>query len=345
MRRSGALARAVAAVLGLALSLTMSPARAEPTHRVLLLTGPNEGAPLSDSELLTRLRAELSAAGFEVIVVPATSGESPKSQVETAGRELNPAAVVLVRERFASGDAPDPIELDGMLAAAEQGLGDGMGSLLAKMEDGAIQAELQIMASGASALEALTGITTQNDELSATVESGFGDQMSSLMGSATTLFADLAGSHVSRAQETASTGAESMLKIVAGFDEAVAQPTYRGASRSWLARGACEMRAQRWEQAQQSLSRGFELDPGNPAIAYNLAEVLLRRGEAERARFYAARVNAEATQVTAQSLWLAARIEHKLGNRAGTAEWGQRLLREHPQSAEARAFNSGRFEP
>lgn len=131
---------------------------------------------------------------------------------------------------------------------------------------------------------------------------------------------------------------------IAGFDEAVAQPAYRGASRSWLARGVCEVRAQRWEQALQSLARGFELDPGNPAIAYNLAEVLLRRGEAERARFYAARVNAEVSQVTAQSLWLAARIEHKLGNRAGTAEWGQRLLREYPQSAEARAFNTGRFE-
>jgi len=133
-----------------------------------------------------------------------------------------------LRERFASGEAPDPIELAGMLAEAEQGLGGGMGSLLARMEEGAASAELQIIASGAGALESLTGITAQNDELSATVESGFGDQMSSSMAGASTLFAELAGSHVSRAQETASTGVASMLKIVAGFDEAVAS-IYRGA--------------------------------------------------------------------------------------------------------------------
>lgn len=102
MKRCGTLARAVATALGLALTLTIASARAEPAHRVLLLTGTAAGTSSSDSELLTRLRAELSAAGFEVIVFPITNDESPKSQVETAGRELNPAAVVLVRERYAS---------------------------------------------------------------------------------------------------------------------------------------------------------------------------------------------------------------------------------------------------
>ena len=60
-----------------------------------------------------------------------------------------------------------------------------------------------------------------------------------------------------------------------------------------------------------------EMMRGNPAAAYHLAETLLQLGQAERARFYAARVNAEPSQVNAQSLWLATRIEHRLGNRAG----------------------------
>ncbi|MBP8144242.1 type IV pilus biogenesis/stability protein PilW [Pseudorhodoferax sp.] len=128
------------------------------------------------------------------------------------------------------------------------------------------------------------------------------------------------------------------------FDAAVAQPGYRAVARSWLARGACEMRSLRWADAKQSLARAFELDPGNPAIAYNLAEALLHEGEGERARFYAARVNAVAEQMSAQSLWLATRIEKRLGNAAGVSEWGQRLLRQFPQSAEAQAFSAGRFE-
>lgn len=128
------------------------------------------------------------------------------------------------------------------------------------------------------------------------------------------------------------------------FSAAVAQPSYRAAARTWLARGACEMRNQRWAEAQQSLARAFELDPGNPAAAYNLAETLLRLGEGERARFYAARVNALPEQMSAQSLWLAARIEKRLGNAPGVSEWGQRLVRQFPQSPEAQAYGAGRFE-
>lgn len=128
------------------------------------------------------------------------------------------------------------------------------------------------------------------------------------------------------------------------FEEALSQPNYRGAGRTWLARGACDIRHQRWPQAEQSLVRAFELEPGNPAVAFNLAEVLLRLGKAERARFYVARVNAQAEQVNAQSLWLATRVEHQLGNRPGVLEWGQRLTREFPYSAEAQAYGAGRFE-
>jgi hypothetical protein len=48
----------------------------------------------------------------------------------------------------------------------------------------------------------------------------------------------------------------------------------------------CQARAGLWAQAERTLSRSFELDPANPVTAFNLAEVLLRRGELERARFY-----------------------------------------------------------
>lgn len=129
----------------------------------------------------------------------------------------------------------------------------------------------------------------------------------------------------------------------ASFSESLAQAENRAPARTWLAKGVCEAMGQEWAQAEASLQRGFELDPGNPAIAFNLAEVLLSQGLAERAKFYAGRVNAQPETINAQSLWLAARIEHSLGNRNGTAEWGQRLLREFPQSNEARRFTSGLF--
>jgi hypothetical protein len=81
------------------LVLVAQPAWAEPAHRVVLLS--ELGVAPTNSELVTRLRAELSAAGFEVVLL-ATASEGPaRALVESAGRELEPAAVVLVRERSA----------------------------------------------------------------------------------------------------------------------------------------------------------------------------------------------------------------------------------------------------
>lgn len=130
----------------------------------------------------------------------------------------------------------------------------------------------------------------------------------------------------------------------AQFAQALAQPQYRGVTRSLLARGVCQARAGRWTEAEATLTRSYELDPSNPATAYNLADVLFRRGEYERARFYMRRVNAQESTSNAQSLWLAARIENRMGNRAGAQQLGNRLRDRFPQSPEALLFEKGRFD-
>lgn len=128
------------------------------------------------------------------------------------------------------------------------------------------------------------------------------------------------------------------------FERALAEPRYPGVTRTLLSQGVCQARAGQYPDAERTLTRAYELDTGNPATAYNLAEVLLRRGEFERARYYVRRVNAQADVVNAESLWLAARIEHRLGNAAGAAEFGQQLRARFPQSPEARAFDQRRFD-
>lgn len=128
------------------------------------------------------------------------------------------------------------------------------------------------------------------------------------------------------------------------FDRALAMPRYDGVARSLMAKGVCQARAGRWPEAERSLSRSFEIDPSNPVTAFNLAEVLLRRGELERARFYAGRVNAVPEQVSAQSLWLAVRIERRLGNVQGVQDLGRQLRERFAQSPEALRLERGRFE-
>jgi type IV pilus assembly protein PilF len=133
-------------------------------------------------------------------------------------------------------------------------------------------------------------------------------------------------------------------EALAQFDAALAQPQARGQSKTLLARGVCQARAGDWVGAEKTLQRSYELDAGNPATAINLAEVLLRRGEFERARFYVARVNAVPAYADAETLWLAARIEQRRGNREGVDEFGAQLRKRYPTSPQATAYEQGKFD-
>jgi type IV pilus assembly protein PilF len=127
------------------------------------------------------------------------------------------------------------------------------------------------------------------------------------------------------------------------FDAALGQPTYRAAVRTYLAKGVCLAQWDRLAEAETNLTRAFELDPGDPTITLNLAEVLFRRGELERARQHIRRVNAKEDFVNAQTLWLALRIEHRLGNEPAKNEFGRQLRTRFPQSPEALAYERGQF--
>ena len=128
------------------------------------------------------------------------------------------------------------------------------------------------------------------------------------------------------------------------FEKALAQPQYRDGVRTLLARGVCQARAGRWAEAERTLSRSYELDPSNPVTAFSLSEVLLRRGDLERARFYVRRINAVPDQVSSQSLWLAARIDRRLGNFDALQDHGRQLRDRFPQSPELVLFERGKFD-
>lgn len=130
----------------------------------------------------------------------------------------------------------------------------------------------------------------------------------------------------------------------AEFAKALAQPQYRNAPRTMLAQGVCRAKAGDLAGAEQTLMRAYELDPASPTTAVNLAEVLYRRGEYERARFYIGRVNAQPEFVSAQTLWLAARIERRLGDASRVRDLGRQLRERFPKASETLAFERGRFD-
>jgi type IV pilus assembly protein PilF len=128
------------------------------------------------------------------------------------------------------------------------------------------------------------------------------------------------------------------------FEQALAQTQYRDPVRSLAAQGLCHARAGKLVPAEQKLLRAFEIDPTNPNTAFNLAEVLYRSNDFERARFYIRRINDRDEISNAQTLWLAAKIENRAGNRSGVEQLGRQLRARFPQSAEAQAYERGRFD-
>lgn len=128
------------------------------------------------------------------------------------------------------------------------------------------------------------------------------------------------------------------------FRQALAQPQYRDTVRTLMAQGVCQARAQRWSDAEATLTRAYELDPGNPVSGFHLADLLFRRGEFERARFYVRRVHLRREFSTPQSLWLGVRVERRLGDTLAMRALGQQLQERFPQSPEALMYEKGRFD-
>jgi len=128
------------------------------------------------------------------------------------------------------------------------------------------------------------------------------------------------------------------------FTESAKDPQNRFASRTLLAQGVCQRAAGKMVEAESTLKQSYELDASNPATGMNLADVLYRRGDYDRARFYVRRVNSVPEQVNAESLWLAVRVENKLGNRQSVSEFGTQLRQRFPSSREAVAYERRQFD-
>jgi type IV pilus assembly protein PilF len=127
------------------------------------------------------------------------------------------------------------------------------------------------------------------------------------------------------------------------FDVAMANPLYGGRAKTLLTQGLCQARAGRTAQAEQSLARAYELDAGNPVTGYNLAQLLYRRGEFQRAQFYIRRLN-NSELANAESLWLGVKVERRMNDQVAMRQLGEQLKKRFGQSREALAYERGAFD-
>ncbi|MET3116245.1 type IV pilus assembly protein PilF [Undibacterium sp. GrIS 1.8] len=127
------------------------------------------------------------------------------------------------------------------------------------------------------------------------------------------------------------------------FDKVLKDPTYTTPIKVLHNAGVCSLRLKDTVKAENYFMQGFRIDPGSPTINANLAKIYLDRTEYEKAKFYINRVLKEDI-FAADVLWLAIKIENKLGDQSAVAGLGTQLRRRYPNSKEYALFQRGAFD-
>jgi type IV pilus assembly protein PilF len=127
------------------------------------------------------------------------------------------------------------------------------------------------------------------------------------------------------------------------FGSAIATPGYTQRSNTWLEQGICQLGNEQLAEAEASFRKSYEVDFNNPAAAFNLASLLVRRGDSRQAQFYVRRLN-NGESSNADSLWLGIKVERNLGNTEPMNQLALQLRRRYPQSRQFLAFERGAFD-
>jgi type IV pilus assembly protein PilF len=127
------------------------------------------------------------------------------------------------------------------------------------------------------------------------------------------------------------------------FLQAIRNPLYPTPWRSYSAAGQCSMRIDKPKDAEEFFLRALRQEPDEPTSLLQLGQIRYRQGNLEEARKLVSRYNRLVTPGP-ESLWLALRIERKLGQRVAERNFATELRRRYPDSPEAQALKRNTFD-
>jgi len=127
------------------------------------------------------------------------------------------------------------------------------------------------------------------------------------------------------------------------FLQAVKNPLYAVPWRSYSAAGVCSLRVNNTRDAEDYFQRALKLDPDEPAALLKLGDIRYRQGNNDEARKLVARYN-KLVSPSAESLWLALRIERRTGQRVSEQSYANQLRRRFPGSPEYQSLQRGQYD-
>ena len=132
-------------------------------------------------------------------------------------------------------------------------------------------------------------------------------------------------------------------EAIAYFDTTLKNRSYQSPAKALSNAGICSLKLKDGVAAERYFLQSFQFDPSYPPTSLNLAKIYYARRDWERARFYLSRLT-KADVLDADVLWLAIRVERKLGDRASADSLATQLHRRHPTSPEFAAYQRGAFD-
>lgn len=127
------------------------------------------------------------------------------------------------------------------------------------------------------------------------------------------------------------------------FETALRNRSYQSPVKALHNAGVCSLKLKKQKAAEEYFMQAFKIEPDNLNITVNLASIYFNRRDYERARFYISRA-IKADAMTSEVLWLAIKVEHKLGDRAAENSLVTQLRRRHVDSSEYAAYKRGAYD-
>jgi type IV pilus assembly protein PilF len=107
--------------------------------------------------------------------------------------------------------------------------------------------------------------------------------------------------------------------------------------------GICARQAGDLAAADEYFQKALKVRPTQAQALFQMADMAYKRNDVPAAKSYLVRLQREVTP-NAEMLWLALRVERKLGDRNAEASLGFQLTKNFPDAREARALSAGQYE-
>jgi type IV pilus assembly protein PilF len=127
------------------------------------------------------------------------------------------------------------------------------------------------------------------------------------------------------------------------FLQAVRNPLYPTPWRSYAAAGQCSLRKDNLKDAEEYFIRALRQEPNDPISLLQLGLIRYRQGNLDDARKLVSRYN-KLVEPTAESLWLALRVERKAGERLAESGYANQLRRRFNGSREFQLLQRGEYD-